>query len=88
MSDVGITKTSCHRTGERFQLFTRQIEDRNDLLINRFFDERADLGIIHRLAYRIQPGLEGDRHQRRVRAVQNGHLAFFVGHDVIDNQHV
>ena len=88
MPDVRVTETARYRTGERFQLITRQIQYRNNFLIDSFFDKSAHVSIVHRLAYRVQPGLEGYRYQRRVRTVQNGDFTLFVGTDVIHDQYV
>ncbi len=88
MLDIRIAETTRDGAGERRQFITRQIQDRNDFLIDRFFDKRAYVGIVHRLAHRIQSRLERHRHQRRVRAVENCHFALFVRLNVIHNPHV
>ncbi len=88
MFDIRVAETARYRTGEGGQLITRQIQYRDNLFMNGFFNKGADFRVVHRLADGIQPGLKRHRHQSGMCAVEDRHLALFVRLDVIHNQHV
>ena len=88
MLNVRISETPRYGTGEGVQLVARQIQDRNNLLINSLLYERAKFRVVHGFPYRIQAGLKSDRNQRRVRAVEDRHLTLFIRFDIVNNQDV
>ena len=88
MLNIRVAETAGDRTGEGLQLIARQVENRNDLLVNRFLDESADFLIVHRLAHGIETRLEGDRHQRGMRAVKNRHFTLFIRLNIVHDQDV
>ena len=82
MANVGVLKTPAHRVGKFTQFVRREIQHRNNLLTNRPLDKAADISILHRLANGLQPAQPRDRHQSRMRTIEDSDLALFVRFDI------
>ena len=83
VANIGIAKAAQHRIGKRIQLVTRLRQRRDNLITQRALNKLRQRAVVHRFSHRLQPGQKRHRHHGGVRAVEDRHLALFIGFDVV-----
>ena len=78
MVDERILETLRHRGSEFFELRFRQIQRRNDLIVNRLVHKPTDYIVMHTVSYNILPCEVGAKHEASVGTVQNTDLSLLV----------
>ena len=85
--DIGILKPARDRLGKGHQVFFRQAEGGDDLIIKGFLHESQDHGVVHGVEHVVISAQERGGHKRGVRAIENAHLALLVGLLVVGEDH-
>ena len=80
--DERVVEAVLHGGREGFQILPVQRQRGDDFLVKHAVHEAQDHIVLHAVAYNVVPGQIRPKHKACVRAVEDAHLAFFVGRHI------